>query len=333
MPHSKAKASSEVDEPLAPYLPQTALGLMAPVAPPLKWAGGKGQLLPQMQRYFPPRIHHYHEPFLGGGAVFFHLAPQHGVQAFLSDRNEELINFYRVLRDQTEPLLERLRTLEAEYLQSTPDEQKQMYYRWRNADRQPDFHRWSSLDRAVRFYFLNKTAFNGLYRTNRRGEFNVPWGHYPRPSLYRPELLRNAAEVLQRFAYWLEAAPFEVVLEQVKPGDFVYLDPPYAPLSPTANFTAYTKEDFGPHDQRRLAQLCRELDRRGVMFLLSNSDLPWVRELYAGFEMATVQARRNINRNGKGRGPIAELLVRNYGGHDESLTRPTVENDLPARED
>ncbi len=308
----------QVREPLAPYLPRAEAGLLAPVAPPLKWAGGKGQLLTQMQPYFPETFRRYHEPFLGGGAVFFHLIPQRGAEAFLSDRNEELINFYRILRDQTDPLLERLRTLESEYLQAEPEARERMYYRWRDADRQPDFRRWTALDRAVRFYFLNKTAFNGLYRTNRRGEFNVPWGRYPRPSLYRPELLGNAAEVLQRFAHWLEAAPFEIVLEHVQTGDFVYLDPPYAPLSPTASFTAYTKEDFGPQDQRRLARLCRELDRRGVMFMLSNSDLPWVRDLYTGFEMTTVQARRNINRNGKGRGPIPELLVRNYGGHDDT---------------
>ncbi len=314
---NKKAMSNFLRDPLAPYLPRAGVGVLAPVAPPIKWAGGKGQLLPQMQRYFPTTFHRYHEPFLGGGAVFFHLIPQRGSEAFLSDRNEELINFYRVLREQTDLFLERLRSLEDEYLRAKPEERERMYYRWRNVDRQPEFRCWGELDRAVRFYFLNKTAFNGLYRTNRRGEFNVPWGRYPRPSLYRPELLRNAAEVLQRFAIWLEAAPFEVVLDHATTGDFVYLDPPYAPLSPTASFTAYTKEDFGAEDQRRLAQLCRDLDRRGVMFLLSNSDLPWVRELYTGFEMTTVQARRNINRDGKRRGPIAELLVRNYGGHDE----------------
>ncbi len=304
-------------EPLTPYITAIGIGKMPPVAPPLKWAGGKGQLLPQMATHFPTTFRHYHEPFLGGGAVFFHLIPQRGVMAFLSDLNTELINFYRVLRDQTDPLLECLRDLESEYLQAKPEARERMYYRWRNADREPDFSHWPPLKRAVRFYFLNKTAFNGLYRTNRRGEFNVPWGRYVAPPLYRPALLRNAADILQRFVLWLEVASFEIVLDNVQAGDFVYFDPPYAPLSPTASFTAYTKEDFGADDQRRLAGLCRELDRRGVMFLLSNSNLPWIRELYYGFHIITVQARRNINRNGKRRGPISELLIRNYGKNDE----------------
>lgn len=249
---------------------------------------------------------------MGGGAVFFRCVPQWGRPAFLSDLNAELINFYRVLRDDVESLLTEVRALNEMYLQASEEERKVLYYAWRNADRTPDFQAWSPLKRAVRFYFLNRTAFNGLYRINQRGLFNVPWGGYKRPALYRPRVLRSAAEVLQRFAVFLENISFEIVLENAQSGDFVYLDPPYAPVSSTAAFTTYTSGGFGETAQRRLAEVCRELDRRGVMFLLSNSDLQWVRTLYSGFAVFTVQARRNINSKGNRRGPVNEILVRNY---------------------
>ena len=304
--------SSNSKEPLAPYLPEIAEALFSPVQPPLKWAGGKASLLPQMRPHFPKQFNRYHEPFLGGGAVFFRCVPQWGRPAFLSDLNAELINFYRVLRDDVESLLTEVRALNEMYLQASEEERKILYYTWRNADREPDFQQWSLLKRAVRFYFLNRTAFNGLYRINQRGLFNVPWGGYKRPALYRPQVLRSAAQVLQRFTVFLEDISFEIVLENAQSGDFVYLDPPYAPLSSTAAFTTYTSGGFGEAEQKRLAEVCRELDRRGVMFLLSNSDLQWVRALYSGFAVFTVQARRNINSKGNRRGPVNEILVRNY---------------------
>ena len=299
-------------EPAAPYLPLMTQRVMPPVSPPLKWAGGKAALLPQMRKHFPDGFARYHEPFLGGGAVFFYLVPQQGSQAFLSDLNPELINFYRVLREAPEDFLEAVKPIHEIYLQKSEEERKRLYYEWRNADRTPEFKKWSPLQRAVRFYFLNKTAFNGLYRINRQGLFNVPWGGYKRPALYRPRVLRDAAEVLQRFAAFLETASFEVVLENAQSGDLVYFDPPYAPVSATASFTTYTSGGFGKAAQKRLASVCRELDRRGVMFLLSNSDLPWVRALYTSFAVFTVQARRNINSKGDKRGPVNEILVRNY---------------------
>ncbi|RMD58409.1 DNA adenine methylase [Candidatus Parcubacteria bacterium] len=295
-----------------PYLPELGVGELAPVSSPLKWAGGKGQLLAQMQAHFPPAFARYHEPFLGGGAVFFYLVPQRGCRAFISDLNPELMNFYAVLRNETDAFLRAVRQLAEAYQQSSPEERKSMYYLWRNADRAEDFSAWPALKRAVRFYFLNKTAYNGLYRTNQRGYFNVPWGRYKRPSLYRPDVLKSAAEVLRRFIEWMGAASFTIVLEHVQAGDFVYLDPPYVPLSPTSSFTSYTREGFGAEEQAALAAVCRELDRRNVMFLLSNSAVEEVKRLYRGFRQVEVQARRNINSKGDKRGPIPELLVRNY---------------------
>lgn len=283
-----------------------------PVAPVVKWAGGKKQLLAHLAPLFPQEMARYHEPFLGGGAVFFYLAPLRQVSSLLSDLNEELITFYRVLRDDTEALLDALREVAEVYWRLDEEAQKVMYYRWREADRDPAFQEWSPLRRAVRFYFLNKTGYNGLYRLNQRGWFNVPWGRHKKPAIYAPQALREAASILGAFAVRLDAMPFEEALDRARPGDFVYLDPPYVPLSSTANFTTYTREGFGLEDQARLAQWCRELDRRGVRFLLSNSDTPQVREWYAGFRMMQVQARRSINSKARSRGPVPELVVWNY---------------------
>ena len=287
-------------------MPQTA------ASPVLKWAGGKSQLLPHLMPLMPSQFHRYHEPFLGGGAVFFQLALAFQVSSYLSDLNAELINFYQVLRDETDAFLAELRELADAYLAGDDETRQAMFYQWRAADRSLDFQQWSPRRRALRFYFLNKTAYNGLYRTNRRGEFNVPWGRYRKPALYAPQLLRRAAQSLRSFAVQLDVASFEIVLSRAQAGDFVYLDPPYVPLTPTANFTAYTKEGFGAEAQHRLAQVCRELDRRGVLFMLSNSDTPLVRELYEGFFITQVWARRNINAQGHKRGPVAEVVVRNY---------------------
>ncbi len=283
-----------------------------PSAPIIKWAGGKGQLIPVLTPLLPARFVRYFEPFLGGGAVFFYLASTRGIPAFLSDLNPELINFYQVLRDNTEEFLEALRNLAETYKNNNNEGKKAMYYAWRNADRTSEFATWSPLRRALRFYFLNKTAYNGLYRTNRQGHFNVPWGQYMHPSLYVPEILRRAARLLREHARRLAVEPFEKALERPKAGDFVYLDPPYVPLSATSRFTAYTREGFTLEDQRRLANICRELDQRGVLFMISNSDTPLVHELYRGFHIQRVWARRSINARGDKRLPISELVIRNY---------------------
>ncbi len=263
--------------------------------PPVKWAGGKGGLLASFEPLFPRQPWElYVEPFVGGGAVFFHLQPE---RAVLIDNNEELINFYSVVRDRLDELLADLRRHEntAAY-----------YYRIRALD--PS--RLDPVERASRFLYLNKTGYNGLWRVNARGQHNVPFGRYKNPTIVDEPNLRRVSQALARAE--IRLGDFTLAREHAGPGTFVYLDPPYHPLSSTARFTAYTKDGFTEDDQRRLAELFRELDRRGCLLMLSNSDTPLIRELYAGYDIQVVYARRAINCRADGRGPISELVIRNY---------------------
>ena len=306
----KSKSVS-LKEPLASYLIGTE-GKFAPVNPVLKWAGGKGQLIPQMAPYFPGEFNFYHEPFLGGAAVFFHLVPKHGAKSFLSDAVPDLINFYIVLKEKTSEFIEGIKELNRRYQNANSKQKKEIFYKYRKFDRNGDFEQLNDLTKAIRFFFLNKTAFNGLYRTNSSGLFNVPWGKYEKPSLYMPNELSNAAEVLRLFTQQIKIADFEIVLDNAKAGDFVYLDPPYVPLSVTSSFTSYAANGFTLKDQTRLVSVCVELDKRNIMFMLSNSDVPFVRKSYDLFNIHVLSARRNINANGEGRGRINELLITNY---------------------
>lgn len=263
--------------------------------PPVKWAGGKGGLIPQFELLFPKRPWDlYVEPFVGGGAVFFHLTPP---RAVLIDNNEELINFYRVVRDELEALLQDLRKHE-----NTAD----YYYRIRALD--PS--KLTAVERASRFLYLNKTGYNGLWRVNSKGQHNVPFGRYKNPNIVDEPNLRLVSRALSQAE--IRLGDFSLALDHARPGAFVYLDPPYHPLSETARFTGYTKDGFGEDDQRRLAEVFRELDRRGCLVMLSNSDTPFIRELYAGYDIQVVYARRAINCRADGRGPITELVIRNY---------------------
>jgi DNA adenine methylase len=282
--------------------------LMRP-APFVKWAGGKGQLLSQFEPYFPAGFRRYVEPFVGGGAVFFHLSRQGrltGKQVVLIDRLEELINAYRAVQGRVEDLIAELRRHESHKVDAD------YYYQVRAWDRQEDYARRSDLERAARFLYLNRTCYNGLYRVNRRGEFNVPFGRYQNPTICDAGNLRAASQALQGVT--LLVGDFGRSLEVAGAGDFVYLDPPYHPLSDTANFTSYTSADFGVQDQQRLAGIYRDLDWRGCQVLLSNSATDLVRELYDGYEQVEVQAIRAISSKGDERGAISELLISNRSG-------------------
>lgn len=261
--------------------------------PVIKWAGGKRQLLGQYKEFFPERYNVYHEPFLGGGAVFFYLGPP---VAFLSDSNAELINMYRVIQTKVDQLIEDLsrHRCDSDY-----------YYHIRSLD----VGTLSDVQRASRLIYLNKTCYNGLYRVNRKGQFNVPFGKYKRPRFLDVEMLLAANRALQRAV--LTAGDFEIVLDNARPGDFVYFDPPYFPLNRTANFTDFTDHSFSAGDHERLARTFDRLARMGCLVMLSNSDTPFVRELYAeyGKGIVSLKAKRSINSRGDKRGPVGELLV------------------------
>lgn len=275
-------------------------------SPFIKWAGGKTQLIPQYESYFPARFGRYIEPFVGGGAIFFYLRRQGrlaGKPAILMDHLEELINCYRVIQNDLECLLKELKQHENHKLS------RDYFYEVRDWDRQPGYVQRSDVQRAARFIFLNHTCYNGLYRVNRRGQFNVPMGRHRNPTIRNVENLRAVGDALQDVSLLVD--DFERCLELAQPGDLIYLDPPYQPLPDTPSFTSYTSTDFDTHDQQRLAVLFRELDRRGCQVMLSNSSTDLIRELYADYQQIPVHATRAISSKGDERGSIPELLVVN----------------------
>lgn len=276
--------------------------------PFLKWAGGKSRLLHELRSRLPEQFRNYFEPFVGGGALYFGVAPlEHprsesaNREAVLSDINNELINAYRVVQQQLEELLIDLRrhTHTSRY-----------FYHLRNADRDPGYWTWSPVERASRLIYLNRTCFNGLYRVNSRGEFNVPFGDYKNPTIVDEKNLRACSARLQGVSLRLQS--FEKVVEDAQQGDFVYFDPPYVPLSATSHFTGYTKEGFSDDVQLRLRDVCIALDRKGVKVMVSNSSAPLIHDLYRDFRIEIVYAPRAINSKGDKRGRIEEVIVRNY---------------------
>jgi len=262
--------------------------------PFLKWVGGKRQILPFIRNHLPAVFGHYHEPFLGGGAVFFDLHPE---RATISDINAELIDTYIVVQSHVEALIRALK-------KHVHDERSYYEVRALNpADLSP-------VQRAARMIYLNKTGYNGLYRVNRSGGFNVPFGRHINPNFCDAKNLRLASERL--CGVKIQCGSFENVLDSVRRGDLVYFDPPYIPLSRSSSFVAYQKRGFGMDNQERLAEVFEELTRRGVSVLLSNSDVPWMRERYAAFRLHSIHAMRHVNSMASSRGPVGELVVTNF---------------------
>ncbi len=266
--------------------------------PFLKWAGGKGFLLDTLRELMPRSFNTYYEPFIGGGALFFACRPE---RAHLVDVNHELINTYQTVRDNVSEVIAELEKHRYE---------KEYYYQLRNVDRTPEYQQWTAVERAGRFIFLNKTCFNGLYRVNSKGHFNVPFGDYSNPKLVDHANLNACSRALQ--AAELTIGDFEGVLVSAREGDFVYFDPPYVPASPTANFTGFSAGGFTDDDQRRLYQVCVALHERGVRFMLSNSCTELALNLYRAFNYRLVQVPRAINSKGDKRGKVNELIIRNY---------------------
>ncbi len=268
--------------------------------PFLKWAGGKTQLADALLEHMPPGFNVYHEPFVGSGALFFRLYREGKIRrAVLSDSNLELIDTYRAIRDHLQEVLQLL----AGYPYT-----QEFYY----ALREKDPWQLSLSERAARMIYLNKTGYNGLYRVNRQGKFNVPFGKYKSPKYFDPENLQAVSRALQEVE--ILCAPFETILERAASGDWVYFDPPYIPLSSTACFTSYQPNGFGLSDQRHLRDVCISLSQNGIYVMISNSDTEMTRSLYdfPCFRLHKVLARRVINSNSARRGKITELIITNY---------------------
>jgi DNA adenine methylase len=264
-------------------------------APVLKWAGGKRQIAGEILQQLPGRIGTYFEPFVGGGAVFFALFNAGRFErAVLGDKNPELVNVYQALKEDVDGVIRALRKLKDKHSESE-------YYRVRAANPR------SQTARAARVLYLNKTGFNGLYRVNRSGRFNVPLGRYAEPKILNEARLRAASEALANVE--IELTDFEALCRQSRRGDAVYFDPPYLPISPTAAFAEYHSEPFGIDEHRRLAKAFDDLTRRGVASVLSNSDTPATRELFAAHRVREISVRRAINSVATRRGGVGEILV------------------------
>jgi len=275
---------------------------IAHAAPVVKWVGGKRQLLPQILPLIPKRMTAYCEPFLGGGAVLFALQPK---RVLVNDLNQDLITVYRVIKEDADALIEHLSRHE-----NTPE----YFYRIRDLDRDKEaYAAMSDVEKASRLLYLNKTCYNGLFRVNASGAFNSPYGHYRRPNIVNEQTIRGVSRYFNSCDITFFSGDFASVLEQVPKGGFVYLDPPYDPVSDTASFTGYNRGGFGREEQVRLKECCDALTARGVKFLLSNSATPFIRELYGSYRVSIVQARRAVNSVASRRGAIEEVLVRNYG--------------------
>jgi DNA adenine methylase len=274
------------------------------VAPILKWVGGKRQLLTEINKYIPKKYGTYYEPFIGGGAVLFHLQPP---KAKINDFNGELINLYNVIKNSPEELINEL---------SDSNKYKNIsenFYRIREQDRNiKEYENMSDIEKSARMLYLNRTCYNGLYRVNSLGEFNSPFGSYKNPNIVNETTIRAINKYFSSNEIDITNCDFEEAVRGIKKGDFVYFDPPYAPLTRTSNFTGYTCSGFDDNEQIRLKELCDRLDSMGVKFLLSNSNCDFITELYKDYKIELVDAKRSINSKADGRGEVKEVLIRNY---------------------
>jgi len=266
---------------------------MARPRPFIKWAGSKTKILKKLYEHVPEKFENYYEPFLGSGALFFYLIYKKGnhFKAYLSDINEELINTFIVVRDHVDQLITLLKNHQKEYSKNP----KKYYYYVRDKLDPKD-----RVERAARVLFLNKTCYNGLYRVNRKGKFNVPFGRYKKPKICDEKTLRNASKALQMSNAEIRVLDYQIALKQAKKGDFVYLDPPYQPINSTSNFTDYTQEGFSKEDQITLAKVYYDL-----------TDTPLIRSLYSKYDIERVRVSRTINCIGGKRKGYTELIINN----------------------
>ena len=270
------------------------------VAPFLKWVGGKRQIMSEIEQHLPTGIKEYIEPFIGGGAVLFHLQPKN---AIINDFNTELVNVYRVIKNDLEQLIIDLQQHKNE---------SDYFYEIRALDRTTAFEQLTDVARASRIIYLNKTCYNGLYRVNNSGEFNSPFGKYKNPNIVNEPTLRAVNFYLNSNNIQIENTDYETILQTASKKSFVYLDPPYHPVSGSANFTGYVQGGWGESDQIRLKEACDRLDKQGVKFMQSNSCVGFIKDLYSDYHIHIIKANRAINSDGEKRGEVEEVLIKNY---------------------
>jgi len=284
---------------------QQYLQISASPKPFVKWAGGKRQLIPQIEKHIPKKFSSYFEPFLGGGALLFHLFSENkNLKGSVSDLNSDLVLSYITIRDNLDGLLKSLQKHSDNYFSDS----KSYYYSVRESNPKSQF------EKVSRLLFLNRTCFNGLYRVNGKGKFNVPLGRYSNPNIVQEENLRSVNQFLNQNKIIIKCQDFSSTVEKAKKGDFVYFDPPYQPVSKTANFTSYTNRNFGLNDLKRLAKVSNQLAKKGVNVLLSNSSSKQVRDLFSAkyWEIIKIEANRAINSDSNKRTGHSELLIKNY---------------------
>lgn len=272
------------------------------LSPVVKWVGGKRQLLDAIIPLLPDHFSTYVEPFVGGGALLFEIQPK---KAIVNDLNHELINLYKVIKDNPNELL---LLLEEHELNNS----EEYFYQIRALDRSESYDEMSDIEKAARIIYLNKTCYNGLFRVNQSGQFNSPYGKYKNPNIVNKPVVLAMANYFQNNNITLLNGDYKMALKKLRKGAFVYFDPPYMPISSSSSFTGYTENGFDKKQQIELKKECDKLNSKGIKFLLSNSDHPFIRELYKDYEIITVKAKRSINSNSNKRGEINEVLVRNY---------------------
>ena len=269
--------------------------------PFIQWIGGKREMIPQYEEFIPTDFNNYYEPFMGGGAMFFHLQPS---VAILSDNNKELIKTYEGVRDNPEEVIQILKNLRSRH-------SKELYLTVRSIDREVNiFEELTNFEIAARMIYLNQTCFNGVYRVNKKGQFNVPIGSSLNRLICDENTIRNASSILKKIT--IKEGDFETTLSTAKRGDLVYFDPPYYPISIHSNFTRYTKEKFYQEDQVRLKKMIDKLNKIGCKIMLSNSDCEFIRDLYKEYNLHTVYSGRLLNCKSERRGKVSELLITNY---------------------
>lgn len=297
---------------------------MEVVKPFVKWAGGKGSLISQLKNFYPfelenGKIIKYVEPFVGGGAVLIDILQKFDVQqAYAFDINMDLINCYNVIKSDVEELIKELDKKEKEFIKIEQDDRQSYFYEIRKEYNSYKLNKNEiSVKRATEFIFLNRTCFNGLYRVNKSGDFNVPCGKYKNPTICDSKNLRNLSYLIRDVVF--QYGDYKKSEEYIDETTFVYFDPPYRPLSITSGFTSYTKEDFNDKNQKELADYFKKLDVKNAKLMLSNSNPKNINKeddffenIYKGFNINEVSAKRMINANSKGRGTISELLITNY---------------------